>query len=108
MSRPNPSDFADRVRDLAGEYVKLLAGNYEMADDTFDIEDTEIQLNMFLRWLGAKKPIRDGLGWGNIKKKWVGERNRPLSKIKLGKVMRELRKNPEKMAGCIRIFVDHT
>lgn len=66
--------IVDQVRELVGEYLYLRQYCDIAIDDNVDFEQGQIELNMFLKWLGAKKPVGNKLGWTNIRKSCVGKR----------------------------------
>jgi len=65
---------ADQVRELVDEYLYLRKYCNIAIDDSVDFEHGQIELNMFLKWLGAKKPVGDKCGWNNIRKNCIGKR----------------------------------
>jgi len=90
-----PKIFPEQVRGRVDEFLKLIVAYDGMVRDDFDMEEVEKGLNMFLKWLGAKKYVGDGLGWDAITKRWVGKR--ALSGEALKKALSEFKKHPEKL-----------
>ena len=71
----------DEIRDLVAEYWFLRDDILE-DPESGDSEEGENELNMFLRWLGAKKPIANRIGWDNVKKECIGKRKMDPKKLK--------------------------
>jgi len=65
---------ADQIRDLVDEYLYLRKYCDIATDDSTNIEEGEKELNMFLRWLGAKKPVGSKCGWTTLRKNCIGKR----------------------------------
>ena len=88
---------ADQVRELVDEYLYLRKYCDIAIDDSVDFEQGQMELNMFLKWLGAKKPVGDKCGWTNIRKICVGKRRTDPKVLK--KNAKELAKiiNPENL-----------
>jgi hypothetical protein len=64
----------DQIRELVAEYLYLRINCDIAVDDNVDFENSQVELNMFLKWLGAKKPVGNKCGWTNIRKSCVGKR----------------------------------
>jgi hypothetical protein len=79
------SHAANKVRDLVDEYYYLRRYEDILRDPYYGdaSEGGLIELNQFIQWLGAKKPIgRYPLGWGNVKNRCIGRRRETSNEIK--------------------------
>ena len=74
----------NEIRDFVEEYFYLRCNEKILHDEEYGDPDEcgQIELNQLLKWLGAKKPIGDKLGWNNVKKNCVGKRKEDPKKLK--------------------------
>ena len=89
----------NEIRDFVDEYFYLRCNEEILRDEEYGdpTEHGQIELNQFLKWLGAKKPIGDKLGWSNVKKSCIGKRKEDPKEVK--KKAKKLAKtmNPEEL-----------
>lgn len=74
----------DEIRDLIEEYFYLRCNEEIARDEDYGDPDEagQIEFNMFLKWLGAKKFIGEKLGWSNLRKNCIGKRRENQKEVK--------------------------
>jgi hypothetical protein len=63
------------IRELADQLYKQMMSEDMLRHGDYDSEQTQIELNRFLSWIGAKKPIADKLGWDHLFPRYRGKGN---------------------------------